>query len=112
MMGKWKWDAKAGDDEALVFTFQDNSFDSARSWKAQVRRYAGLTDTPEAECGIAASASALGKQMVAVSLSAAQTRALRTSGIKRAAWDLQLVEGGLTTTVLGGVFDLDPDVTR
>lgn len=112
--GEWTWKVKAGDDAAIIFTFRDLYYDAARVWKAQVRRYAGLTDTPEAECGVAVAATFDGRQMVTLALTAAQTRAMGDTGMTRTGgeWDLQVTDGGMVTTIVGGKFLLDPDVTR
>lgn len=110
----YDWKIVAGDDEAVVFTFAQLAYDPARVWTAQVRRKAGESGTPQAECGVIASAGGEGgdRQVVAIALTEAQTRALGDLNWPTMRWDLQVVDAGETTTVVGGAVPIKLDVTR
>lgn len=113
--GLFNWEINAGDDESVVFTFRDLTYDATRVWTAQVRRNKGDSGTPEATIGIAASANVDGRQVVAIALTDTQTRALGDINSKRPCfyWDLQVVEDAVTTTtVIAGTVRVEMDVTR
>jgi hypothetical protein len=111
MAGILDWPITAGDDEVQVLTFSELPYSGTRVWKAQVRKQPGVSGTPEAECGVVGS-DVEGIQTVAIALTEAQTRELGDLRAKCLYWDLQVVDSGVTTTVIRGEVAVTQDVTQ
>lgn len=102
-----EWPVVTGDDETLVIEFLGYEFDEDRTWRAQVRQQRAVDAPLLAEVDVEGSAGAEDRQVVQLNLTAAQTRGFPS----RAYWDLQLTDGGIVTTIAGGLVETVRDVT-